>query len=61
MRPRIKFSGINAPKDAKCLSRMIDESRRKLRQGPADEEKATFIHEAEAKEAKFLVKGFDRA
>ena len=42
-------------------SSMIDESRKKLRQGPEDEEKATFIHEAESKEAKFLVKGFDRA
>ena len=61
MRPRIKFSGINNAKAAKTLSSMIDESRKKLRQGPEDEEKATFIHEAESKEAKFLVKGFDRA
>lgn len=60
MRPRVKFSGINDPKSAKVLSSMIDESRRKLRQGPEDEEKAAFIHEAEAKEAKFLAQGLDR-
>ena len=60
MRARIRFTGINDPKDAKRLSQMINEAERKMQQRPTDE-KAPFLRMVEKEEAKFLVEGFGRA
>ena len=60
MKARIRFAGINDPKDANRLSRMINEAEKKMRQGPTDE-KVAFLRMVEKEEAKFLVEGFGRA
>lgn len=60
MKARIRFAGINDLKDAKRLSQMINEAKKKMQQGPTDE-KAAFLQMVEKEEAKFLVEGFERA
>jgi hypothetical protein len=60
MKARIRFAGINGPKDANRLSQMINEAENKMQQGPTDE-KGAFLQMVEKEEAKFLVEGFERA
>lgn len=61
MRPKITFSGLNDPREAKRLLDMFKEAkgRRHMTDGLGDEKEA-FLEEADRKEGKFLVEGFDR-